>query len=274
MPRVSIVLPTWNRLQYLDATIASVLAQSFEDWELLIADDGSGPELRAALQELSADTRIRVLWLAHSGNPPAVRNAALACASGAYVAFIDSDDVWMADKLERQLAALRAAPGRRWSYTGFTLIDGSGAVLEHPLAQVRARDAGAGTLAALLAGEALVTQSSVLVERSFLEEARGYDTAFPICGDYELWLRLARGSAAAIVADTLVQVRRHRDHYSDDVAACRDFLGVLTKTSRMGVPRPLRGVLRRRRARAAATLARSCARRLARQLLRRRGTAP
>src|SRR5262245_55647877 len=98
-PVVSIVLPAFNRLVYLRAAVASVFKQSFTDWELIIGDDGSDEDTRAYLGTLDQPPRVKVLWLAHTGNPAVVRNAALLEAKGEFVAFIDSDDEWLPDKL-------------------------------------------------------------------------------------------------------------------------------------------------------------------------------
>ncbi len=124
-PAVSIIVPTFNRLKFLGRTLASVFEQTFEDWELLIADDGSGADARAYLEALD-DPRVRVLWLSHSGRPAVARNAALSEAKGEYVAFLDSDDLWTPSKLQIQLASLRKQAGRRWGYTRFVLVDESG----------------------------------------------------------------------------------------------------------------------------------------------------
>jgi glycosyltransferase involved in cell wall biosynthesis len=246
-PVVSIVLPTFNRLGYLREAIASVFAQSFQQWELLIADDGSDDETLAYLRALTRDPRIKLLQLTHSGNPPRVRNAALSHAQGRYVAFIDSDDIWLAEKLQHQMRALRAAaPGRRWSYTSFTLVDAS----RIPLAGAgqRGRQVMAGRiLEPLLRMEVLIVQSSVVASRELLEEAGGYDESFPICGDYDLWLRLARRAEADLICEPLVLVRRHAEHYCDDIAACRDFLRVLDNTEQDVAP-PIRALVRQRRA--------------------------
>src|SRR6188768_1796819 len=129
-PLVSVVMATCDRAHFLGPAIDSVLKQSAGDLELLIADDGSGEPTRRVLQAWESDPRVRVLWLPHRGNPGAVRNAALQAARGRYVAFQDSDDVWLPDKLEDQLAALAASPGTRWCYTACQHIDSRGAHIE------------------------------------------------------------------------------------------------------------------------------------------------
>ena len=125
-PLVSIVLPTFGRLQYLRPTIDSIYRQTLQDWELVIADDGSDEETRAYLRTLESDSRVRPVWLAHSGIPAIVRNAALQAARGEYIAFIDSDDLWAPEKLARQVETLRARPTCGWSFTAVSHIDGFG----------------------------------------------------------------------------------------------------------------------------------------------------
>src|SRR6476659_3353634 len=101
MPAVSVILPTYNRANFLAASISSVLSQTFTDIELIIADDGSDDEVYAYLCSIEHPA-VRVIRLPHSGNPARVRNAALRLATGHYVAFQDSDDVWKPRKLELQ----------------------------------------------------------------------------------------------------------------------------------------------------------------------------
>src|ERR1700684_4688077 len=91
---VSAVLPTFHRLRVLPPAIESVYAQTFADWEFIIADDGSDLETRQYLQSLADDPRVSVVWLPHTGKPSMVRNAALLRAAGEYVAFLDSADLW------------------------------------------------------------------------------------------------------------------------------------------------------------------------------------
>ncbi len=120
---VSIILPTFNRLQYLRDAIDSVFGQPFQDWELIIADDSSDAETWTYLGTLAGMPRVKVLRLSHTGNPPAVRNMALREARAEYIAFLDSDDVWMPQKLQLQIASLRSQRTRRWSYTRCVTVD-------------------------------------------------------------------------------------------------------------------------------------------------------
>ena len=253
-PAVSVILPTFNRSEYLREAVASVRAQSFDDWELVIADDGSGAEVRDYLCTLHDPPRVRVLMLEHTGNPPAVRNRALREASGEYVAFLDSDDVWLPEKLHRQLAALRARTDRAWNYTGFTLIDSSGV----PLAGAEAKACPAiegAFLEPLLRGEPLIMQSSVVVRRELLERLGGYDEELRVCGDYELWVRLAQHSEVGLIQTPLLLVRRNAERYFDDVTALAELDRMLAKLQRSAGGAHLGALLRARRARVAAQLA-------------------
>jgi glycosyltransferase involved in cell wall biosynthesis len=254
-PAVSIVLPVFNRLKYLREAVDSVFNQAFRDWELLIADDGSGQETQDYLRTLDDGLRVKVLWLAHSGNPAAVRNAALREATGEYIAFLDSDDMWLPDKLRTQITMLRSHTGREWSYTGFTLVDDSGI----PLSGMRRNGCPAISgriLDQLLREEALVVTPSVVARRELLVRVGGYDEALLVCEDYELWVRLASCSEVAFIDEPLVLVRRHEQHSFDDVACLENLMLAVQKVQRSGAAWHLNAVLSKRRATISTNLAR------------------
>src|ERR1700743_88430 len=125
MPSVSVILPVFNRLEFLRSAVESVFAQTYEDWEMIVADDGSAAETAAYLDSIVA-SRVRILRLSHSGNPSKVRNCAIAAARGRYLAFLDSDDIWASSKLERQISAMTDRQQSRWSYTLCNHIDENG----------------------------------------------------------------------------------------------------------------------------------------------------
>jgi len=254
-PIVSIVMPTFNRLEYLSPAIESVLAQTLSDWELVIADDGSGPGTRNYLTSLD-DPRIRVISLAHTGKPSVVTNVAIQQAKGEFIAFLDSDDLWLPEKLHTQLASLRRHPQRRWSYTRFELVDGGG----NPVYRPATRDWPAPSgwiLEKLLEETIVIAQPSVLVERELLRQSGGFDENLTMCYDNELWVRLAAIAEIDGVERVLTLVRRHAQHSGDDVTAWRDRRRVFEKFLRteLGVLQAPR--LRKLRAHMASGLARS-----------------
>ncbi|MGH7106317.1 MAG: glycosyltransferase family 2 protein [Acetobacteraceae bacterium] len=258
-PQVSIIMPTFNRTAWMRAAIESVFAQTLQEWELIIGDDGSDAPTRDCLRALAnrEAERVRVLFLTHGGNPPAVRNRALREARAGYVAFLDSDDLWQPCKLERQLASLRARPERGWSYTRCVFVDGSGRprATGRPLRHPQSKDGW--IVESLLAGEAVITQSSVMVRRELLERSGVYPPDLPICGDYDLYVRLALRSPVDFLDDPLVLVRRHDQHYCDDITALSELLRFFRGLERLELDARLARLVRSRRAGIFARLARA-----------------
>jgi glycosyltransferase involved in cell wall biosynthesis len=128
MPLVSIITPSWNVERLIGETIASVQAQTFQDWELLIADDCSTDNTAAAIEGFAAkDPRIKLIRQPRNGGPALARQAAIEQAQGRFIAFLDSDDLWLPPKLERQLAFAREHRAAL-SFTAFRRIDENGSV--------------------------------------------------------------------------------------------------------------------------------------------------
>ena len=251
-------MPTFNRLEFLEPAIASVFAQTFEDWELIIVDDGSSEPTCAYLRALQDQPRVHVIFIQHTGMPSAVSNLAIREARGEYVAFLDSDDVWLPKKLERQIASLRGHPERRWSYTKFALIDALGNCLDTR----RTRDWPTPTgwiLERLLQEETVIAQPTVVVSRRLLSELGAFDEELVMCYDDELWFRLAAHSEIDGVDEPLTLVRRHGQHSGSDVIAWRDRRRVFEKALLVRRGRPLEAMLRKLRAQMSAGLAKSLA---------------
>ena len=209
-PLVSVIVPTFDRLLYLRPAVASVFAQTLVDWELIIADDGSDEPTRAYLSALQSEPRVRVIWLPHCGNPAAVRNRALRQARGEYLAFLDSDDEWLPTKLERQIAALRGCPQRRWSYTGYVIIDARG---ESCAPASVARPHRGEILDLLLTHQVSIWTPAVVAERRLVAEAGNFDEQLLLFEDYELWIRLACRSEIEFIDEPLTRVRRSHDQH-------------------------------------------------------------
>lgn len=258
-PTVSIIMPVFNRLHYMRSAVDSIFAQTFQDWELIIADDGSSDETKEYLRALAAGAspRVRLLSLEHTGNISAVRNAALHEAGAAYVAFLDTDDLWLPRKLKCQLDSLRSRGDRGWSYTRCIPVDGSCVPLtgKRPLRYPVSADGW--ILDSLLGGDDAVIQSSVLASRDVIAAAGGYPEDLPFCGDFELYARMAVRSKADFVDEPLVFLRRHSEHACDDVTALKEVQRFLVRVQRQRIAPHMDAVVRMRRAETSACLAKS-----------------
>tara|TARA_B110000444_G_scaffold250359_1_gene276629 strand:- start:93 stop:836 length:744 start_codon:yes stop_codon:yes gene_type:complete len=106
--QVSIITPSYNSSQYIRETVQSVISQTYSDWELIIVDDGSIDNSDLIIKELvSSDSRIKAFYLKENKGVAFARNKAISEASGRYIAFLDSDDIWSSDKLEKQLKFMK-----------------------------------------------------------------------------------------------------------------------------------------------------------------------
>jgi glycosyltransferase involved in cell wall biosynthesis len=215
-PSISVVIPTYNRAKVLAQSVASVQAQSFPVVEILVCDDGSTDGSRDALRaQMEKDPRIRWLPGEHSGCPGVVRNRGLRAARGEWIAFQDSDDLWLPHKLERQLQVLRQAPAAAFLYS-------YAAALEADRTHRRMtpfRIAREGRMFETLLFYSIVQTPTVLVRRDLLERVGLFDEAMrlTIAEDYELYLRLAAATPFHFVPEELVHCRAQRDSISADL---------------------------------------------------------
>lgn len=216
-PAVSIVMPTFNRLEVLPETVDSVFRQTLREWELLVADDGSDGDVLDYLETLRRDERVHLLRLAHARNPGKARNRAIGVARAPYLAFLDSDDLWEPAKLERQLATMRANPDCGWSYTAFILVDAVNA----PLASERTRlwaPHGGRIFVQTVRTTAAIHPSAVVARTELVRDVGGFDELIDCSEDYDLWMRLALASPACVVGERLVRVRRDPGNENREVS--------------------------------------------------------
>ena len=197
---VSIITPAYRAAKVIGETIVSVRGQSFTNWELLIAEDCGPDETRALVRDWQAkDGRIRLIELERNGGPAAARNAALRQARGRWLAFLDSDDLWLPEKLTRQLAFHRAVPEAKLSFTGFRRISADGGRTGRYI-PVPARLDYRG----LLANTAIAT-STVIVDRARTGDFEMKRTYYD---DFACWLALLKpGGIAAGLDEDLMRYR-------------------------------------------------------------------
>jgi len=205
-PLVTAIIPTYNRLALLLEAIDSVRSQTLPFWELVIVDDGSTDGTAEAITNLN-DRRIRVLSLQHIGLMGVLRNEGAAVANGKWLAFLDSDDLWLKDKLERQVRKLDE-DSRRWNYGGSQLIDKDRLVLSE---KNNGRIVGGWIAKEVIKGELDFSASSIIVERNLFEKLGGFsaDPRLFYREDFEFTLRLALNAEASVVEETVALIREH-----------------------------------------------------------------
>lgn len=189
----------------MDEALQSVLAQTFGDWECVVVDDGSKEDLSRIA---GLDARVTLMRQPNRGVSVA-RNAGLLATSAPYVAFLDSDDLWLPDKLERQIGLLQSRPELALCHTAFRLLDERG--------QLRlATWGGALRSYSELLSNSGICLSTVMLRRSCLAASGLFDPLLRAAEDYDLWLKLARHYKLEFEPKELVHYRVHSSNASGD----------------------------------------------------------
>lgn len=227
--RVSIVMPVLDGLEFIDEAVASVRAQTFSSWELLVVDDGSTDGSAERAQAYAADDPDRIRYFEHAGHQnlgqTASRNLALGAARGEYVAFLDADDYWEPDKLARQCDILDTEPRVAMVYNPYFLWfgwtgrdedvardvrgeigDGTwyGRVVEPPQMLVQQIDRETGFPAPV----------SALVRRAVIEEVGGFEPTFPgMYDDESFFTKICVNHPVYVISDCLDRYRQHDNSF-------------------------------------------------------------
>lgn len=209
---VDVVIPVYNGARFLAAAIESALAQSLPPRRVIVVDDGSTDDSAAIARGLSGGAvELRLLQKANGGLSSA-RNAGLAQCTSEFVALLDADDVWLPDKLARQVARFQSSELSDLGvvYCDYDDIDERGQpLLDFPSTRLQ-RGLRGDIRRRLYRGNLVAgSGSAVLIKRQCLERSGGFDERLPSSEDWELWLRLAQHFAFDYVDEVLVHLRRH-----------------------------------------------------------------
>lgn len=189
-PRVTVIMPAYRAGAYIEEAIRSVLAQTVTDWQLFVIDDCSDDRTCAIVEALAArDGRIHLLRNDRNMGAAASRNRGLELCRGTYIAFLDSDDLWHPEKLERQIALLERT-GADLCYCAYAIIGADGTPVKKDYRVPSSVD-----LRGLL-GENCIGCSTVLLRRESLS-GRRFTTEY-YHEDYILWLDLLRSGCSAV----------------------------------------------------------------------------
>jgi len=205
-PLVSIIMLTYNRANYIELAIQSVLDQTYQNWELLVLDDGSTDNTPEVMKRYSTDTRIKYIQDPVNKGLGRKRNESLSFPTGTYVAILDSDDLWTNNtKLAAQVAHLEANPLIAVVGTQITLIDAEGVQF--------------GTGSYLLDDTSIrsnilvrnqFAHSSVMMRKSMLDKTAGYRAIYAPSEDLDLFLQLGQFGTFANLPGTMLAYRVHK----------------------------------------------------------------
>ena len=229
MPLVSVIIPTYNRWPMLRDAVASVLTQTFQNFELIIVDDGSTDETAHELAQYGASLRV---VSQHNRGVAAARNSGVRVANGEYIAFLDSDDLWLPKKLEVQTAFMQRNEGINICQTEEIWIRRG--IRVNPRQK---HHKPAGNIFRPSLDLCLVSPSAVMMTRRLFQETGGFDETFRVCEDYDLWLRIAVNYPVALVPAALVVKRGgHSDQLSRSIWGLDRFrIAALQKLLRLGL---------------------------------------
>jgi glycosyltransferase involved in cell wall biosynthesis len=198
---VSVIIPTYNRAGFLENAVASALAQTLQDFEIIVVDDASQDETEKVLSQFQ-DRRVRLIRHETNRGVAAARNTGVVNSRGKYIAFLDDDDEWLPDKNERQLKLLERSPKSVGViYTGWVGVDADSG---RTLYQLTPTQRGEIFNAMLLAGT-LAPTSSVFLRKECFEKTGLFDLDFEYGEDFEMWLRIAKAFEFDYIKEPLVR---------------------------------------------------------------------
>ncbi len=209
-PRVSVIIPVFNRPIMVKEAIDSVLAQTFNNFELILVDDGSQNETKQILRQYQATypQKISIIFCEHSGVSSS-RNAGIKRATGEFIAFLDSDDLWISSKLEKQIQFMEqngvdvCQTEERWVRNGKQV---------NPMKKHAKRS---GKIFFDCLPLCIVSPSAVMIKKSVFEKVGMFDEKLPACEDYDLWLRISLHYPIYTMTDKLITKKGgHSDQLS------------------------------------------------------------
>jgi glycosyltransferase involved in cell wall biosynthesis len=209
MPIVSILIPTYNRARLLSRAINSVLNQTYQEFELIVVDDGSIDNTNEVIKSFN-DLRIRYIRLEQNRGSAAARNIGINAAQGEYIAFQDSDDEWQPEKLEKQMRIFENASAQVGVvYTGFYLINGDRKKYI-PGPNIKTKG---DIYNELLKGNFVGTPAAVVRKRCF-EKVGVFDEHLPGLEDWELFIRISEHYMFAYIDEPLLNAFSSPDSIS------------------------------------------------------------
>ena len=224
-PKVSVILPTYNRARLLGKAVRSVLNQTYKDLEVIVVDDCSTDNTKEVVKSLD-DERIIYIQNMKNRGAASARNTGIEVANGKYIAFQDSDDLWLRDKLEKQICAFEeSTPKTGVVYTGFWRIDNHGKTYI-PSKWISKKE---GDIHKVLLEGNFVGGVTAVTRKTCLEKVGMFDERLPRFQDWELFLRLSKFYLFKYINEPLLLSYQSRDSISADDEALTSALEIILR---------------------------------------------
>ncbi len=208
--KISIIIPTYNRSELLVRAVESVLNQTFEDFELIIVDDGSTDNTRDLVQEfIKKDSRIKYIYQENSGGAAKPKNVGIKSSQGDYIAILDSDDEWLPQKLKKQLDVFEKSDNSNLSFvTCNALVVGGKNIEKYNITKPK------NPQREILTRDYLGSGSGMIYKREVFDTVGGFDESLKSGQDWEMRIRLLEKYDFEIVDDYLIKYYLHKNNIS------------------------------------------------------------
>ena len=214
-PLISVIIPTHNNAEIIKETIESALNQTFKDFEIIVINDGSTDNTADVLRPYINSGKIIYLYQDYSG-PTVARNRGIETSKGKYIAFLDSDDLFMPTKLEKQVNFLNENDDYAMAYTDAYEFSGTNIINKSKLA-TNDRNTMSGMIFEYLINGCFIFMSTVLVKRSVFEDVGYFDPNVGYtCNDWELWQRISKKYKIKFIDEILMGYRRHSGNITNN----------------------------------------------------------
>lgn len=207
-PKITVIMPVLNGEKYIGLAIESILAQTFNDYELIVVDDGSTDSTCERLKAFAPRMNLKVIYHSVTMGIPRSINDGLREAAGEFIAFLDHDDEWFPEFLETQIQHLNTHPKTGMVHSDFQTIDGMSNVLEASVAAARNRTRPSGYIFGQLFLDNFIVGNSVLIRKECFDRTGLFDETIR-WADYHMWLRIARTCEVDYVPRVLTKYRQH-----------------------------------------------------------------
>ena len=212
-PLIDVIIPAYNAQEYIIDAIDSVLSQTLKPNRIIVVDDGSTDNTSTIVNRIKKKNSLITIITSTHKNAASARNAGLAASSAPLVAFLDSDDIWEPNKLEKQIEVLNnLEDGVGVVYSSYCNIDEKGKILTNFIVQ-KPQHSGA-IFSEILKGACISgSASGVLIKKKYLDEAGWFDTNLVFAEDWDLWIRLAKVCKFSYSSESLVRIRIHNQSF-------------------------------------------------------------